>query len=123
MKLFETKLPGVFILQLDKLTDERGYFARAWCQRELEQFGLNPNTVQANVGYSHQCGTVRGMHYQIAPMEEVKIVRCTRGGLYDVAVDLRPDSPTLGHWVGVELTPDNGRSLYIPAGCAHGYQK
>ncbi len=122
MKLHATKLPGVYVLQLDKLVDERGYFARAWCEREMRNFGLKTTYVQTNVGFSHQSGTLRGMHYQVAPQAEVKIVRCTRGAIYDVAIDLRPGSATLGQWVGVELTPENGLALYIPEQCAHGYQ-
>lgn len=118
----QTPLAGLYILQLERLSDERGYFARAWCEKEIERNGLNPRCVQVNVGFSPKAGTLRGLHYQIAPKAEVKIVRCTRGAMLDVAVDLRPDSPTLGHWFGVELTPDNGKMMYIPEGFAHGYQ-
>ena len=122
MKFQETHLAGLYVLQLEKLSDERGYFARGWCQREIEANGLNSRCVQINVGVSSRAGTLRGLHFQIAPRAEVKIIRCPRGALFDVAVDLRPDSPTLGQWFGLELSEDNGRMLYIPEGFAHGYQ-
>jgi len=118
----ETKLAGAFIIELEKLEDERGFFARAWCQREFEAQGLVSRFVQCNVSYNKKKGTLRGMHYQVAPYEEVKLVRCTRGAIYDVIIDLRPDSPTYTQWLGVELTADNYRMLYVPEGCAHGYQ-
>ncbi len=117
-----TKLLGVWIVELDKHEDERGFFARSWCQREFEGHGLNPNLVQCSVSFNHKKGTLRGMHYQVTPHEEAKLVRCTRGAIYDVAVDLRPTSPTRGKWTSLELTADNGRALYIPAGFAHGFQ-
>jgi len=122
MKFLPTQIAGVFVLELEKFTDDRGYFARSWCVNELNQHGLNSKCVQINTGFSHRAGTLRGLHYQLPPKGEVKIVRCTRGQMFDVAVDLRPDSPTRGAWVGVELSAENGRALYIPEGCAHGYQ-
>jgi dTDP-4-dehydrorhamnose 3,5-epimerase len=122
MKFSPTKLPGVWIVDLEKREDERGFFARSWCQQEFEEHGLNPNLVQCSVSFNHKKGTLRGMHYQIAPQEEAKLVRCTRGAIYDVAVDLRPASPTRKQWLAVELTADNGRALYIPEGFAHGFQ-
>ena len=122
MQFIPTTLPGVFVIDLKKITDDRGFFARAWCRDTLAAQGLNPNQTQLNVGYSHKKGTLRGMHYQKAPHAEVKIVRCTRGAVFDVAVDLREGSATRGQWFGVELSAENGKQLYIPEGFAHGYQ-
>jgi dTDP-4-dehydrorhamnose 3,5-epimerase len=118
----ETKLPGLYIIEVDKMEDERGFFARTFCQHEFEAHGLNPRVAQCSTSFNKQKGTLRGMHYQVAPYAEVKVVRCTAGAIYDVAVDLRPDSPTYKQWVAVELTADNRRAIYIPAGCAHGFQ-
>lgn len=117
-----TRLEGVFIIELERLTDERGFFARMWCTEEFEAHGLNSRLVQCNISYNKKAGTLRGMHYQVAPYAEAKLVRCTIGAIYDVALDLRPESPTFKQWVGVELTADNRRSLYIPEGLAHGFQ-
>jgi dTDP-4-dehydrorhamnose 3,5-epimerase len=117
----ETKLPGSYVLELQKLEDERGFFARSWCQQEFQAAGLVPCVVQANVSYNHKKGTLRGMHYQQPPHSETKLVRCTRGALYDVIVDVRPASPTFRQWVGVELTADNYKMLYVPEGFAHGF--
>ena len=122
MKFSPTKLPGVWIVDLEKREDERGFFARSWCQREFEQHGLAPRLVQCSVSFNHKKGTLRGMHYQIAPHEEAKLVRCTRGAIYDVAVDLRPDSSTYKQWTAVELGAENSRMLYVPEGCGHGFQ-
>jgi dTDP-4-dehydrorhamnose 3,5-epimerase len=122
MKFSETKIPGVFLLELEKRTDDRGYFARAWCAREFQEQGLNPRLVQINTALSHKAGTLRGIHYQEPPFAEAKLVRCLRGAIFDVAVDLRPESPTFTEWVACELTADNGRMLYVPEGCGHGYQ-
>lgn len=122
MKFTATKIHGAYIIDLERKEDERGFFARAWCRREFEEHGLNPSAAQINVGFSDVKGTVRGLHYQVAPYEEVKVSRCTMGAIYDVIVDLRPGSPTHRQWVAVELTLDNRRMLYIPEGCAHGYQ-
>jgi dTDP-4-dehydrorhamnose 3,5-epimerase len=118
----ETKLKGAFIVEIETIGDARGFFARAWCENEFEAHGLNVCWVQANIAFSKQKGTLRGLHYQIAPYEEAKLMRCTRGAIYDVIVDLRPESPTYLQWLGVELTADNHKALYVPEGCAHGYQ-
>ena len=117
----ETKLPGAYLLELQKREDERGFFARTWCQQEFANHDLVTDMVQGNVSYNRQAGTLRGLHYQAAPYREVKLVRCTRGALYDVIVDLRPTSPTYKAWIGVELTSDNYRMLYVPEGFAHGF--
>jgi dTDP-4-dehydrorhamnose 3,5-epimerase len=122
MQFFPTSLSGVWILQLKLIQDDRGFFARGWCREELAAHGLNPNAVQLNVAHSVRKGTLRGLHYQDHPDQEVKLIRCTRGAVYDVAVDVRHDSPTCGRWVGVELTAENGKMLYVPEGFAHGYQ-
>lgn len=116
-----TKLQGAFILEVKKIEDERGFFGRSWCKRELEEHGLNANVVQANVSYNKVKGTLRGMHFQKAPHQETKLVRCTRGAIYDVIIDLRPNSPTYKQWIGVELTEDNYRMLFVPEDFAHGF--
>lgn len=118
----ETKLPGAFIIEVERLEDERGFFARAWCKKEFEAHSLNSDWAQANLAFSRRGGTLRGLHYQVAPYEEAKLVRCIRGAIYDVIVDLRPESPTYRQWLGVELTADNRKMLYVPEGFAHGYQ-
>lgn len=102
--------------------DSRGRFMRAWCSREFPEQGIDFAPVQANMGFSAQKGTIRGMHFQTAPALEAKLVRCTRGAMFDVALDLRPDSPTYRKWFGIELTAENGEMLYVPESCAHGYQ-
>lgn len=117
----ETKLDGAYILDLEKYEDERGFFARAFCQEEFEEHDLNPVVAQTNISLSKHKGTLRGMHYQVAPHQEAKLVRCTAGALYDVIIDLRPDSSTYTEWVGVELTRENHRMLYVPEGFAHGF--
>jgi dTDP-4-dehydrorhamnose 3,5-epimerase len=122
MEFTETTLKGAYVVRLRKIEDDRGYFARAWCREEFLQHGLNPAMVQLNVGFSHRRGTVRGMHYQLAPHAEAKFIRCTRGAIYDVIIDFREGSPTFGQWYGQELAPDNGLMLYAPEGFAHGYQ-
>lgn len=122
MEYTETTLKGAFLVALKKITDSRGYFARAFCKDEFARHGLNTEMVQVNAGFSHLKGTVRGMHYQAAPHAEAKLVRCTRGAVFDVIVDLRRDSPTRGKWFGAELTADNGVMMYLPEGFAHGYQ-
>ncbi len=122
MKFIPLNLAGAWLIELEPRCDDRGHFARAWCEDEFSAQSLCTGFVQANFGFSHRQGTVRGLHYQREPHAEVKVVRCTRGAVYDVLVDVRPDSPTFGHWHAEELTPDNGRALYIPAGFAHGYQ-
>jgi dTDP-4-dehydrorhamnose 3,5-epimerase len=118
----ETELPGAFVIDIEPHEDERGFFARVWCEREFEEHGLSTRIAQCNVAYNQAKWTLRGMHYQEAPHAEVKLVRCTRGSVYDVIVDLRPESPTFRHWIGVELTAENRRTLYVPEGFAHGYQ-
>ncbi len=122
MKFHETPLNGACIIEMDKIEDERGFFARAWCQTEFLQHGIIPDLVQCNVSFNPKRNTLRGLHYQVKPHEEAKLVRCTQGAIYDVIVDLRPESPSFKRWFAVELTARNHRSLYIPGGCAHGFQ-
>ena len=122
MKFSETMVQGVWAIEVDRITDDRGFFARVWCGREFVQHGIEADWVQANVGRSLRTGTLRGMHYQRDPQAEAKLVRCTRGAVYDVALDLRPASPSYLRWVGVTLDADEHTMLYIPEGCAHGYQ-
>ena len=118
----ETRLKGAFIIEPEQLEDSRGFFARVWCQKELGVHGLSPTVAQINSSFNKNRGTIRGLHYQTAPNEEAKLIRCTRGEIYDVIIDLRPDSPTYLEWIGVELTADNRKMLYIPENLAHGYQ-
>jgi dTDP-4-dehydrorhamnose 3,5-epimerase len=118
----ETKLAGAFIIDLERREDSRGYFARAFCQHEFEERGLKPVIAQANIGFNRYKGTLRGMHFQFPPAAETKLVRCTRGAILDIIVDLRPESPTFLEPVGVELSSDNGRALYVPERFAHSYQ-
>lgn len=118
----ETSLKDAYIVDIQKIEDQRGFFARGWCQNEFEAQGLVPRIAQVNISYSQHKGTLRGMHYQKAPYSESKLVRCIKGAFYDVIVDLRPDSPTFKQWLGVELTADNYRMLYVPEGFAHGFQ-
>jgi len=122
MKFIETKLKGAYVIEPELLEDERGFFTRAFCQKEFEAHGMNPRLVQGNISYNKLKGTLRGMHYQVTPMAETKLIRCTKGAIFDVIVDLRPESPTYCQWVEVELNADNHRMLYIPEGFAHGYQ-
>jgi dTDP-4-dehydrorhamnose 3,5-epimerase len=117
----ETKLPGVFEIGIERMTDERGFFARSWCRKEFETHGLNPSLVQCNISVSERKGTLRGVHYQAAPYWEAKLVRCTRGAIYDVAVDLRRESPTFKQWVAIVLTAHDRNMAFIPEGCAHGF--
>jgi dTDP-4-dehydrorhamnose 3,5-epimerase len=117
----ETKLSGAYIIEPERLDDERGFFARSWCKQEFESHGLNPKLVQCNISFNHKRGTLRGMHYQTEPYPEAKLVRCTMGAIYDVIIDLRPDSPTFKQWAAVELTADNRRMLYVPEHFAHGF--
>jgi dTDP-4-dehydrorhamnose 3,5-epimerase len=120
--LTETPLRGAFIADIKRFEDERGYFGRAWCRDELAAVGVEFDPVQANMSGSRRRGTVRGLHYQVAPHEEAKFIRCVRGSVFDVIVDLRADSPTCGQWTGVELSAVNQRALLVPRGFAHGYQ-
>lgn len=122
MTFTETDVAGAYIIDCNKLTDERGFFARSLCSKELSDRKLECNFVQSNISLNHHKYTLRGMHMQANPFGEVKLIRCTRGSVFDAFVDLRPNSPTYGKWAGAELTADNHRSLYIPKGCAHGYQ-
>lgn len=121
MIFLETSLPGVWEIALDLRDDERGFFARSWCEKEFQDNGLNTKLAQCSISFNIRRGTLRGMHYQAAPYQEAKLVRCTRGSIFDVAIDLRPNSPTFKRWVGAELTAENRRMLYIPEGCAHGF--
>jgi dTDP-4-dehydrorhamnose 3,5-epimerase len=121
MKFSETKLKGAFVVEIEKLTDDRGFFARSWCEKEFEAQGLTARVVQANVSYNLKKGTLRGMHYQIAPYQECKLIRCTRGAIYDVIIDLRADSLTYKQWTGVELTADNYTLFFVPEDFAHGF--
>lgn len=118
----ETKLKDAYIIELEKIGDERGFFSRVWCAKEFEAHGLVTRIAQANMSFNQEKGTLRGLHYQRPPHEEVKLMRCTRGAVFDVIVDLRPDSPTYLDWLGVELTADNYKMLYVPENFAHGYQ-
>ena len=122
MRFTETELVGVCVIDPSPHQDDRGRFMRAWCTREFAQHGIDFLPVQANMGFSVGKGTIRGLHYQQAPALEAKLVRCTRGSAFDVALDLRPDSRSYGKWFGVDLSAENGRMLYVPQGCAHGFQ-
>ena len=118
----ETKLPGAFVIELHKHEDERGFFARSWCQKEFEAHGLNRQTVQCNVSFNKLKGTLRGMHYQVVPCAEAKLVRCTRGAICDVIIDLRRESATYKQHVSEVLSSDNYKALFVPEGFAHGFQ-
>ncbi len=122
MTFIETKLTGAFLVELDKKEDDRGFFARAYCAREFSQHGLRPQVVQANMSYNNKSGTVRGMHYQVPPASEPKFIRCIRGAIWDVIIDMRPDSPTYLQYVGVELSADNRMAIFVPDMFAHGNQ-
>ena len=122
MLLTRTALPGATIIDLDVKSDSRGFFARTFCREEFAQAGLDPMVEQCSLAYNHLAGTVRGMHYQLPPAAEAKLVRCTRGAILDIIVDLRPESPTYFQHIAVELTADNRRALYVPPMFAHGYQ-
>jgi len=117
----ETKLKGSYIIEPERVKDERGFFARTFCREEFKSHSLNPNLVQCNISYNKKKGTLRGMHYQIAPHEEAKLVSCIRGSIYDVIIDVRPDSLTYGQWIAIELTALI-KMLYVPEGFAHGFQ-
>jgi dTDP-4-dehydrorhamnose 3,5-epimerase len=122
MKFVKTKLRGAWLIDAEPMQDHRGFFARTFCAREFAQHGLETDFVQHSTSYSSAKGTLRGMHFQRAPHAEVKIVRCLKGAIWDVIIDLRPGSPTYRRWQAFELTAENRRQLYIPAGCAHGFQ-
>jgi dTDP-4-dehydrorhamnose 3,5-epimerase len=115
-------LKGAFIIELEKNADNRGFFSRTWCQKEFQAHGLNTNIAQCNLSFSAKKGTLRGIHYQIPPFDETRLVRCTRGAIYDVIIDLRPDSATYAQWVYTELTAENYKMLYVPENFAHGFQ-
>ena len=115
----ETKLKGAYLVEIKKLEDERGFFGRAWCQNEFEEHGLKANIRQINTSYTVRKGTIRGMHYQVDPYQETKFIRCTRGRIFDVIIDLRRDSPTFMEWVGHELSAGNCRMVYVPEHFAH----
>jgi dTDP-4-dehydrorhamnose 3,5-epimerase len=119
MLFYETKIPGVFEIHIEPHPDDRGFFARSWCQKEFEAHGLDPRLVQCNIAFNMRKGTLRGMHFQ-APHAEAKLVRCTRGAIYDVVLDLRPSSPTYKDWIAFVLTSANRHMVYVPEGCAHG---
>ena len=121
MTFHQTNLMGVIEVRLDPKTDERGFFARTWCESEFKAHGLNSTLVQCNVSFNERKGTLRGMHYQMAPFEESKLVRCTSGAIYDVVLDLRRQSPTFKRWIAVTLTAQNRNAIYVPEGCAHGF--
>jgi dTDP-4-dehydrorhamnose 3,5-epimerase len=118
----ETRIKGVYLIEPELLADERGFFARSFCKEEFRSHGLETDIVQCNISYNKKKGTLRGMHYQVPPFEEAKIVSCTKGSIYDVIVDLRRDSSTYCQWVATELSDNNFKMMYIPTGCAHGFQ-
>ena len=122
MKFSPARLPGVWVIDLELRTDERGFFARTYCDEEFTTHGLNAHWPQANTSFTSGRGLIRGLHFQAEPHPEVKVVRCTAGAIFDVVVDVRPAAPTFGKWEGFELTSENRRALYIPAGFAHGFQ-
>ncbi len=118
----KTSVAGAYLIDVKRIGDDRGFFGRLWCEKEMADMGLVSRICQSNIGVSTRAGTLRGLHYQRAPHQEVKIIRCPRGAIYDVVVDLRPESPTFRHWFGTELNAENSRMLYVPEGCATGYQ-
>jgi dTDP-4-dehydrorhamnose 3,5-epimerase len=122
LRFVDTPISGAVQVELERHEDERGFFARVWDPDELVAAGLTPRLAQASISRSTRAGTLRGMHFQVAPHEEAKLVRCVRGSIFDVVLDLRPDSPTYLSWHGVRLDEGNGKALYIPEGCAHGFQ-
>lgn len=117
----ETKLKGAYSIKLEPLEDERGFFARTFCQKEFKKYNLNTTIAQANISYNKYKGTLRGLHMQVAPYEESKLIKCVRGAIYDVIVDLRENSATFRQWIAVELTTSNYQMLYVPEGFAHGF--
>ena len=121
MIFHETRLSGAFLLELEQRQDARGFFARTFCRKEFEAHGINPEVAQCNMSVNHRKGTLRGMHYQTAPHQETKLVRCVRGAIFDAIIDLRPESPTFGQWAGFELTEESSKMLYVPGEFAHGY--
>ena len=122
MIFVETKLKGAFVIELERIDDERGFFARTFCVNEFKGRGLNPGLAQCSISFNGKAGTLRGMHYQLPPHVECKLVRCTMGAIFDVIVDLRPESKTFRQWIAIELSAENRRSIYVPEGIAHGFQ-
>lgn len=122
MKLISLPLSGACLLELEPVSDERGFFARTWCAEEFKRLGLNPKLVQCSISWNARRGTLRGLHYQTEPYTEAKLIRCCSGAIYDVIVDIRPASPTYGKWAAAELTSENRKMLYTPEGFAHGFQ-
>ena len=122
MIFLRTKLHGAYIIELDKIEDERGFFARSWCRQEFKEHGLSSELVQCNISFNKKRGTLRGMHYQDSPYEENKLVRCTMGEIYSVIIDLRPESPTFKQHLAVVLSAENRRMIYVPEGFANGFQ-
>jgi len=122
MKFTETKIAGVFVIELERHEDDRGWFARAWCREEFVAHGLPADLAQTNLSHNTQRGTVRGMHFQTTPHAEVKLIRCVAGAVHDIALDLRPESPTFKQSVATELSADNGLAMFLPEGIAHGFQ-
>jgi dTDP-4-dehydrorhamnose 3,5-epimerase len=118
----KTPLSGLYLVEIETLRDDRGFFARSFCVSEFQALGLETVVVQCNISFNEKAGTLRGLHFQAPPHEEAKLVRCTRGAIYDVAVDIRPDSPTYLNWYAADLTSDNRRMMFIPRGFAHGFQ-
>lgn len=116
----ELKLKGAYLIKIKKIEDGRGFFGRAWCKNEFDEYGLNSEIKQINTSFTKEKGTIRGMHYQVDPYQETKFIRCTRGRIYDVIIDLRPGSPTFMEWVGNELSADNYNMIYVPENFAHG---
>jgi dTDP-4-dehydrorhamnose 3,5-epimerase len=121
MTFDETVISGVFEIRINRMPDNRGFFARTWCRNEFEEHGLDPVLKQCSISYNARKGTLRGMHYQAAPFAESKLVRCTQGAIYDVVLDLRTQSPSFKNWIAVTLTAENGNMVYVPKGCAHGF--
>ncbi len=121
MKFTETELSGSFVIEVEKIEDDRGFFGRLWCDEELKKYNLNTNIVQANISLSKKAGTLRGLHFQKSPYQETKLLRCTKGAVYNVIIDLRPESPTFKKWFGVKLTEDNHKMIYVPENFANGF--
>ena len=122
MKFIETPLAGLYVVEIEPLNDDRGFFARSFCARDFQAHGLEPTVAQCNISFNEKAGTLRGLHFQASPHEEAKLVRCTQGAIYDVAVDIRPNSRTYLKWYAAELTSENRRMMFIPHGFAHGFQ-
>lgn len=122
MKFTKTQLPGAFLIEMEKISDRRGFFSRIFCAKEFEERGLKPPVAQTNLSFNYQKGTLRGLHYQTTPVTEAKLLRCTKGAIYEVIVDMRPESPTYLKHIGVELSDENRYALYVPEMFANGYQ-